>query len=549
MLAAGIPGVFDLGVVIAALGLLFFIAWLAGRDEHDTGDFFLGKRRVPAAVACLSFVATEVSAITLTGVPATAYSENWQYLQFFFGSASARFFVAFLFIPVFYHHNCTSIYEFLRHRFNPQTQYAGSICFFITRLISAGVRLYAACLAISVIMHLPLPWTLLVFISISMAFITFGGIKAVVWAGAYISLIFFGAGIGLIIYLLSVIQVPAEHAVRLASEAGRLSVFKFTADLNDATTFWAGTANAFFIGLAVFGTDQELVQRLLTVKTRKSSQKAIIATAFASLPMLCIYLCLGTLLYIYYATTPGSAVPAESKTILSHFVMNVVPAGLKGLFLAAIVMASIDMPLASLSSSFVYDIYRPLINKTASEKHYLLVSRIGVIVFGLILAAIAVACTPVKNPLWFAFMIVSVTGGAMLGVFLFGVFSKRVTRPAQIVSAVVLLGLLPFLALPALPLRDHIEKIANVLVGGIALVIALKTISMSKPQLANALAMAASLAAMTVEWVLGQQKYVTLAWSWLIVAGTIMTVALACVLNPCSHASAKVSEQAVMAEV
>jgi SSS family solute:Na+ symporter len=549
LLAAGVPGAVDLGVVIAAVGLLFFIAWLAGRNEHDTGDFFLGKRRVPAAVACLSFVATEVSAITLTGVPATAYSENWQYLQFFFGSASARFFVAFLFIPVFYHHNCTSIYEFLRHRFNPQTQYAGSICFFITRLISAGVRLYAACLAIAVIMHWPLPWTLLVFISISMAFITFGGVKAVVWAGAYISLIFFGAGIGLIIYLLSVVQVPAEHAVKVASEAGRLSVFKFTTDLNDPTTFWAGTANAFFICLAVFGTDQELVQRLLTVKTRKSSQKAIIATTFASLPMLCIYLCLGTLLYIYYATTPGAAVPAESKTILSNFVMNVVPAGLKGLFLAAIVMASIDMPLASLSSSFVYDIYRPLINKTASEKHYLLVSRLGVAAFGLILAAIALACTPVQNVLWFAFKIVSVTGGAMLGIFLFGVFSQRITRFAQVVSVAVLAALLPFLLLPIRPLSGHVEKTAIAFGAAVILVAAMKMISRSKSHFANIFAMSTSAVAMALVLIFGQMHYLTLAWSWLIVAGTIMTVALACVLNPCSGAKVTVSEQAVMAEV
>ena len=101
------------------------ISYVFGKEEKDTNDFFLGGRHVPWIVACLSFVASEISALTIVGFPATAYSENWEYVQFFIGSAVARVSVAFLFIPVFYKYNCTSIYEFLRHRFGPETQYAG----------------------------------------------------------------------------------------------------------------------------------------------------------------------------------------------------------------------------------------------------------------------------------------------------------------------------------------------------------------------------------------------------------------------------------------
>ena len=142
----------DFLIVGIAILVLFVISYIFGRREKDTNDFFLGGRKVPTFVACLSFVATEVSALTIVGVPATAYSENWEYLQFFVGSAAARILVAFLFIPVFYKYNCTSIYEFLRHRFGPETQYAGSIFFFITRLIASGVRLYAACMGIGIIL-------------------------------------------------------------------------------------------------------------------------------------------------------------------------------------------------------------------------------------------------------------------------------------------------------------------------------------------------------------------------------------------------------------
>jgi SSS family transporter len=473
----GVIGQIDLIVAGLAVILLFVISYIFGREEKDTRDFFVGGRKVPSIVACLSFVATEVSALTIIGVPATAYSENWQYLQFFIGSAAARIMVAFLFIPVFYQYNCTSIYEFLRHRFGPETQYAGSIFFFITRLIASGVRLYAACLGVGIILGWSLAQTLLVFTSVSIIFIAFGGIKAVVWAGAYQALIFFLAGVVLFIYLLLQIQGGLSTAWQIAGDAGRLSVFKFDFDLNNPTTFWAGTANAFFIGMAVFGTDQELMQRLLTVKTRKASQKTIISTILVGLPVLCIYLGIGTLLYVFYQQNPGLPAPEKTKEVFSHFVANSLPVGLKGLMLSAIILASIDSPLSSLSSSFVTDIYRPLIKKSATEKHYLFISRIGIVTFGLVLAIIAFACEPVENVLWFAFEIISVTGGATLGIFLLGVLTKR------------------------------------------------------KSNFGNIAAMIISTLCMTTLLLLSHGGYIKLAWSWLIVAGTVLTLALGYVFS------------------
>jgi SSS family transporter len=471
----------DIFVIVTAVALLLVIAYFAGRKETDTADFFLGKRSVPMIIACLSFVATEVSAVTLISVPAVGYSENWQYLQFFVGSAAARIFVAFLFIPVFYHHNCTSIYEFLRHRFGSQTQCAGSILFFITRLIGSGVRLYAACLAISFIMDWPLAVALLVFMPISIAFIGFGGIKAVVWSGAYVAVTFYSVGIVLAGYLFTHMGANFSQIWQVADDAGRLSVFNFKFNLNDPTTFWAGTANAFFIGLAVFGTDQELVQKLLTVDTRRNSQKAIISTIFASLPITVIYLTVGTLLFAFYKFHPTIAAPEETKKVLLHFVANILPFGLKGFMLTAVIFASIDMPLAGLSTSFVTDIYRPLINRTASEKHYLIVSRFGVAAFGLILALIAFACQPVKTILWFAFQVVSITGGATLGIFLFGMLTKPVTSNRQPVTG----------------------------------------------NAGNIIAMTASVLCMAALLILSELKIVPIAWSWLIVFGTLLTFVLA----------------------
>ena len=185
---------------------------------------------------------------------------------------------------------------------------------------------------------------------------------------------------------------------------------------------------------------------MLTVKTRKSSQKTIISTIVTVWPIYWLYLLIGTLLYVFYQQNPSLALPEKLKEILPHFTTQVLPAGFKGLVLGAIFMASVDSPLSSLTSSFVTDIYRPLINRRASERHYLLVSRIGVVVFGLILAAIAVACAPVENILWFAFQILSVTGGPMLGIFLLGLLTRHKANltniPAMLISTAVCLAML-----------------------------------------------------------------------------------------------------------
>lgn len=467
----------DLFVVGISVALLFIISYVFGREENDTQDFFLGSRKIPPIVACLSFVATEVSALTIVGVPATAYSENWNYLQFFIGSAAARIAVCFLFIPIFYKYNCTSIYEYLRHRFGPETQYTGATFFFITRLTASGVRLYAACMAVAIIMGWTLGSTIILFSLVSVVFIAFGGIKAVVWAGAYQAILFFAAGAALLVYLIYRIESPFSTGLQMAFEAGRLAVFDFRLNLNQPTTFWAGTANAFFIGLAVFGTDQEMAQRLLTVKTRKKSQQTIFMTIAAAFPVLCLYLAIGTGFYIFYQQNPSIAAPEMDKEVLSHFIRNSLPVGLKGFLLSAIILASIDSPLSSLSSSFVSDIYRTIIRQNASENHYLIVSRSGIVGFGIILAAIAFACSPIDNILWFAFEIFSITGGATLGVFLLGLLTK-----------------------------------VNVNRGNIA-------------------AMILSSVAMTVLLLLKHADVIGLAWSWLIVIGTFTTMFISILID------------------
>jgi SSS family transporter len=446
----------DYAVVALALATLLAIGLRLTREQRDTVDFFLARRRVPWWAACLSFLATEISAVTIISVPATAYRENWEYVQFFVGSSLAKVAVAYLFIPAFYRHEVTTIYEFLLHRFGRATQVAASIFFFVTRLAGSGVRLMAAALAVSILLGWPLVPTIAVFTVVSILYIAAGGVKAVVWTNVFQASVFLVAGALTLAYLVSQIEGGAPAMYRTAAEAGRLGVVNWGPTpgapdfvrrvLTDPNIVWVAVLNGLVGSMAAFGTDHDLMQRLLTVETRRASQRTLVLTPLGTLLTLAIYLSLGAGLFAYYAQRPGLPVSRPDE-ILPHFVQQAMPAGLRGLMLAAILLASIDSPLGSLAASFVTDVYRPLLAPHRSERHYLWVSRASVVVFGAVLGGLAHFFSAFDGILWLAFKIAGVTFGSLLGVFLLGLLTRRPVADranvvAMVAMALVCLGLL-----------------------------------------------------------------------------------------------------------
>ncbi len=474
----------DYSLLLLLLVFMVFIGLYLGKEEKSTADFFLGERKIPWWAACLSFVATEISAVTLIAVPAVAYMENWEYAQFFIGSFLARIVIAFLFIPAFYHYNCTSIYEFLKYRFGSETQIAGSILFFITRLLASGVRLMVACLAVSILVGWSIIPTILLFSVICILYIAWGGIKAVVWTNVVQALTFTLAGVVAIGFLLSQIDGGVAAVIAIAGGAGKLKIFNWGPGLaesglagvlkslfTDPNLLVLATLNGFFGSMAAFGTDQETMQRLLTVETRRESQKTMLLTPIGSFLVMILFLSIGACLYAFYAQHPGLPLPAKLDKIFPHFIEQTMPPLMRGLMLAAIVLASIDSPLSSLTSSFVTDIYRPVLVKSATERHYLFVSRVCVVIFGIILGFIAYFFSHFEKFLWLAFKIGGVTYGSLLGVFLLGLLTKR------------------------------------------------------RSNRVNVVAMSLSALAMLVLLVLSEKQIFPLAWTWLLLIGTFLTFA------------------------
>ncbi|HYE90638.1 MAG TPA: sodium/solute symporter [Terriglobales bacterium] len=477
----------DYAVLLVVLIALLVIGGAFSRQQRDTVDFFLARRAVPWWAAALSFLATEISAVTIISVPATAYSENWEYFQFFVGSSLAKLGVAFLFIPAFYRHQVTTIYEFLAHRFGQASQVTASIFFFVTRLAGSGVRLMAACLAVSILLGWPLPVTIAVFSLISIAYIATGGVKAVVWTNVLQAIVFLIAGTATVVFVISQVEGGIGSVIELAGKAGRLDMVNWGPRLDDPNfvrrmltepnIVWVAVLNGFIGSMAAFGTDHDLMQRLLTVETRRKSQRTLAITPLGTLVTLIIYMGLGAGLYAFYTQNPGLPVSRPDE-IVPHFVAQVMPPVLRGLMLSAIVVASIDSPLGSLAASFVTDIYRPLFAPGRSERHYLRVSRIAVAIFGVTLALLAFAFSFFSQILWLAFKIAGVTFGSLLGVFLLGLLTTRRVSDRANVAAMIAMALVNLVLLT-----------------------------------------------------LSETKVLPFAWSWLVILGTAGTMALALALT------------------
>jgi len=477
----------DFAILAASLALLVAIGGAFSREQRGTADFFLARRRIPWWAACLSFLATEISAVTIISVPATAYSENWEYAQFFVGSSLAKLAVAYLFIPAFYRYDCTTIYEFLLHRFGQASQVTGSVFFFITRLLGSGVRLMAAALAVALLVGWPLWATIALFTAVSIAYIALGGVKAVVWTNVFQACTFLVGGAVTVIFLASRIDGGLGAMLGTAAEAGRLSVINWGPApgapdfwrrvLTDPNIFWLAVLNGFIGSMAAFGTDHDLMQRLLTVETRGESQRTLALTPIGTLVTLSLYLSIGAGLFTYYAQQPSGALPRPDE-IFPFFIRTAMPELLRGVMLTAIVLASIDSPLGSLSASFVTDIYRPLLAPGRSDRHYLWMSRAAVVAFGLVLAGLAWGFSFFDKILWLAFKIAGVTFGSLLGVFLLGLVTCVRANRAN-VAAMVIMGLVNLVLL-----------------------------------------------------VLSETGVLALAWSWLVIFGTAGTMTLAPLLAP-----------------
>ncbi len=451
-------------VAITAIGLY------AGRKEKTLEDYALGGRRIPWWAVAASIIAAETSAATFIGAPAEGFKHRGiVYAQITLGLLFGRILVGQIFLKPYYTYRVYTVYDFLTVRFGPKSKNYISILFLVMRTLASGVRLYIPSLVLVLAWRLfvqhkevqfatldswvPYAWAILLITGLTCAYTALGGIKAVIWTDLIqASLMIAAAFVAAATLLLKIgdgslaqgFAVLARHVPEMKSFKGyALTGFEEAAPgmstweliklllANKYTlpaTLIGGTASA----MAAFGTDQDMVQRMLTAKDVKRSRRSLISAALTAIPLTTAYSFLGVLLIGYYGLHPRLRPPADND-VFGAYILKGMPVVIRGFVLASIfatAMGSLSAALNSLATSMTNDWYVPYFARNREEGHYVNAARVFTGMFSLlmVLAAVGTAYVNVKDPtLTIIPLALGIPGwflGPMLGVFLLGMLTR-----------------------------------------------------------------------------------------------------------------------------
>ncbi len=450
----------DSAVLFFYFALIISIGLYVGRKEESLKDFALGGRRIPWWAVLASLVAAETSAGTFFGTPGEGFSHrDYTYLQLAFGTILGRVLVSYIFIKPYYDYKVYSIYEYLTARFGVPTKNAASAIFMITRVLASGARLYVAAIALALAYEMisgtrpNQTQTLWIYLGATIAIVvltavytTFGGIKAVIWTDLIQASIMIGSA--LIALALLYFAIPGGwHEIVQRHGAFHVSDL-ITTGLDPAKHGWdkvktmfeteytifAGLIGAAFITMGTHGTDQDMVQRMLTAPDIRRSRRSLISSALADIPIAFTFLSIGLLLWVYYQAHPDPTLSKTPNETFCHFILYQMPVGLRGLLIAGIfatAMGSLSTAINALATSFTRDWYEPYINPQSTAEQSLRAVRWATVWFSVLMIVVASATSylvivhPSVRIIPIVLGIFGYTYGSLLGVFLCGMFTKR----------------------------------------------------------------------------------------------------------------------------
>lgn len=464
--------VIDTAVLLLYFVLIIAIGLYMGRKEESLKDFALGGRRIPWWAVLASLVAAETSAGTFFGAPGEGFtSRNYTYLQLALGTIIARVLVSYIFIKPYYDYKVYSIYEYLTARFGVPTKNAGSAVFMITRLLASGARLYFAAIALALayeMIHGTKPdqtQTLLIYVGsiivivlLTAIYTTLGGIKAVIWTDLIQASIMIGSAITALGILYFSIpggwsEIVARHGsfhfsdfITTGLDPAKRGWQKILGMFAIEYTIFAGLFGSTFITMGTHGTDQDMVQRMLTAPDVRRSRRSVILSGLADIPIAFTFISIGLLLWVYYQAHPDPTLPKTPNETFCHFILYQMPVGLRGLLIAGIfatAMGSLSTAINALATSFTRDWYEPYINPNATSEQSLRAVRWATIWFSLLMIGVASATSycvivrPTLRIIPIALGIFGYTYGSLLGVFFCGIFTKRRgNNPGNIIAMV-----------------------------------------------------------------------------------------------------------------
>ncbi len=420
-------GLVGYSILIIYFLILILIGVLCSRKQESISDFFLAGRTMPAWVALAAVVATETSAVTFMGAPAMAFATggDMSFLQVVIGYIVARVILALFFLPKFFEHEIVTIYQFIGSRFGGYAQRLTGILFFITRALAAGVRHYAAALVIAVILDVNVIHAIIVTGMVSLIYSSLGGLSAVIWTEVVQLAIMILGGILAFVYLLFLIPEGMGHILDVGNEFGKLEIFHFFDTPKGNYSFLMGLLGGMCLCLATHGADQDMVQRLLSCRSLRSAQGAIIGSGFFVFAQFAFFLFIGIMLFVFYQTLPEDLDKADQ--LLPYFAVDQMHPVAAALVIAAILSAALSSTasaLNSLSSTTMSDFVIALRKKPLANNVQVTISRLFTFVWTAILIVIAILASEQENILETGLSIPSYTYGSLLAAFLLGIFTR-----------------------------------------------------------------------------------------------------------------------------
>jgi SSS family transporter len=432
-------GLDKLDLAIIALYLIGITLFgLRFRKRHRSlRDYFLAGRDIPWWAIALSIVAAETSTLTIISIPGLAYDTNLTFLQVVMGYVVGRVVISFVLLPHYFRGDLYTAYELIERRFGRGLRSLTAGLFLLTRGAAEGVRVYAVAIVVTIALGTGEVSSIAIITALTLIYTFEGGLAAVIWTDVVQTFIYVG---GTLVGLYTILHlVPGGwSAIHFAAAgAGKLQVFDFRPTFWAPYTFWAGVIGGTFFTVASHGTDQLIVQRLLAARSQRQSAAALISSGVAVLFQFALFLIVGVMLWAYYRVPSGNF--GKPDRIYPTFIVSRMPHGISGLLIAAILaaaMSNLSAALNALSSSSIVDFYVRFRPQT-DERRRMQLSRLSTFIWALILFSLAVlSLHKVGRVVEVGLQIASVAYGALLGVFLLGVLTRRANQRAAMVGMV-----------------------------------------------------------------------------------------------------------------
>ena len=408
------------------LAITAFGSWFA-RYQKTSRDYFLTDRSVPWWAICFTIVATETSTLTFIGVPAQTFTGNMTFLQLAAGYIIGRILVSVLFIPAYFRGELFTSYELLYRRFGSRVRTLSAGIFLFTRSLADGIRLYTAALVVATVTQVPVTWVVVVLGVAMIVFTMRGGVSAVIWTDVVQMFIYMiGAG-AVAVALLGRIDGGWSDVVRAGSETARFVWLDTRLTLSVPYTVWAGLIGGVALTLSTHGTDQFLVQRLLSARSQRDASRGLVLSGFVVFVQFVLFLLVGVMLYTYYQQVPLPRPLRTNDEILPLFVVSELTGGLAGFIVAAIIAAALSPSLNAMAATTVRDFYLPYVNPSADQRTEMRVSKQTTAAWGAVQLAVAIGAQFLASSVLNAGLaVLSLASGPVLGAFLLGTLAPSV---------------------------------------------------------------------------------------------------------------------------